>query len=180
MKKFSELNEKKQEPLYKHGVVMMYFNIPSWKKDVLSIIDKEDVYNKEGYGYENEPHIAILYGFLPSIEESDIKERLNGIPKPVIELKNISIFQGNEYDVVKFDIDNNLLHDLNSSLDELPNENEYPEYHPHMTICYVKPGRGSKYIQILNNTIVVKPEKVIYSVPTKNGMKTNKIDLKIW
>jgi len=108
MKKFTELNEKKQEPIYKHGCVMMYFDISNWKKDILSIIDKDDVYDKEGYGYENDPHITILYGFLPSIEETDIKERLNGIPKPVIELKNISIFQGTEYDVVKFDIENNL------------------------------------------------------------------------
>jgi len=180
MKKFTELNEKKQEPIYKHGCVMMYFDISNWKKDILSIIDKDDVYDKEGYGYENDPHITILYGFLPSIEETDIKERLNGIPKPVIELKNISIFQGTEYDVVKFDIENNLLHDLNSTLNELPNENEYPVYHPHMTICYVKPGRGSKYIQKINNTIIVKPNKIIYSTPIKNGTKTEKIDLKIW
>ncbi|MFA5586883.1 MAG: 2'-5' RNA ligase family protein [Saccharofermentanales bacterium] len=180
MKKFTELNEKKQEPLYKYGVTMMYFDIPNWKKDILSIIDKDDVYDKEGYGYENEPHITLLYGFLPSITEDDVKDKLLGIPKPVIVLKNISIFQGTEYDVVKFDIENNLLHELNSTLNELPNENEYPVYHPHMTICYVKAGRGSKYIQKIDDVIVIKPNKIIYSIPTKNGMKNKKIDLKIW
>lgn len=181
MKKFTEITEKKNnEPIYKYGCVMMYFDIQNWKKDVLSIIDKEDVYDKEGFGYENDPHITLLYGFLPEVEQQDIKDRLIGNPKIVIELKNINIFQGTEYDVVKFEIENNLLHDMNKRLLELPNENEYPVYQPHMSICYVKPGRGVKYIQKIDKTIVAKSTKIIYSVPTKDGMKTKKIDLNIW
>ena len=179
MKKFTILNEnKKKEFKYEYGCVMMYFDIPDWK-NILKMIDKEDVYDEDGFGYEKDSHITLLFGLLQGIEDEEIKNMLSGIPKPFIELNEVNIFGGTEYDVVKFDITNQMLNDINSNLKTLPNTQTHPEYNPHMTICYVKPGRGVKYIQKLDKTIIIKPTKIIYSKPDKNGNKTE-IDLKIW
>jgi len=180
MKKFTQITEKKKEKFtYEYGCVMMKFDIPEWK-DILKLIDKDDIYDVEGFGLEKESHITILFGLLKDVPEDDIKERLASIPKPLIELKNISIFSGNEYDVVKFDIECQLLNNLHDSLSELPKkEDDHPVYHPHMTISYVKPGRGVKYIQQLEKTIISKPSKMIYSKPDEKGNKI-KVDLNIW
>lgn len=179
MKKFTKIKEEKKEFKYEYGCVMMYFDIPNWK-DILKMIDKEDIYDVKGYGLEKDPHITLLFGLLQQIEEEDVKNVLLGIPKPLIELKNINIFNCDGYDVVKIDIENVFLNDINVNLStNLPNEQTFPDYHPHMTISYVKPGRGVKYIGKLDNTIVVKPTKIIYSKPNKNG-KDKKIDLNIW
>lgn len=179
MKKFTKIKEdKKEEFKYEYGCVMMYFNVQEWKQ-ILKIIDEDDVYNKEGFGYENNAHITLLWGLLDGVKDEDVKKILQNLPKPYIELSNIDIFQGTEFDVVKFNVTNQLLNTINSDLTTLPNKQTFPDYHPHMTICYVKPGRGCKYIQKLNKTIIVKPSKIIYSKPTKEGKKIE-IDLQIW
>jgi len=182
MKKFTKIKEdkkeKKKEFKYEYGCVMMYFDIQEWK-EILKIIDKEDVYDEDGFGYENDAHITLLWGLLDSVEDEDVKKFLENLPKPYIELSNIDIFQGTEYDVVKFNVTNQMLNDINSDLSTLPNKQTFFEYHPHMTICYVKAGRGCKYIQKLDKTIIVKPSKIIYSKPSKEGKKIE-IDLKIW
>lgn len=181
MKNFTTITESKKEKesfKYEYGCVMMYFDIPNWK-EVLNIIDKNDVYDEDGFGYEKDSHITLLFGLHQDVDSNDIKNMLDCIPKPIIELNNINIFSGTVYDVVKFDIINQLLNDINIGLKSLPNTQSYPDYHPHMTICYVKAGRGVKYIQKLDKSIVIKPYKIIYSKPDKNGNKTE-IDLKIW
>ena len=178
MKKFTKIKEDKKEFKYEFGCVMMYFDVSEWK-ELIKMIDKDDVYDEDGYGYENDAHITLFWGLLDGVEDNDVKNFLNGIPKPYIELNVIDIFQGTEYDVVKFNVTNQLLNDLNSNLSTLPNQQTFLEYHPHMTICYVKAGRGCKYIQKLDKTIIVKPSKIIYSKPSKEGKKIE-IDLKIW
>ena len=178
MKKFTKITEEKKEFKYEYGCVMMYFDVPNWK-DIHKLIDKEDVYDEDGYGYEDESHITILWGLLDGVLDKDVKDILSGIPKPYIELSDIDIFQGKEYDVVKFNVTNQLLTDLNSNLATLPNEQTFPDYHPHMTICYVKPGKGVKYIQKLDKPIIIKPTKILYSKPSKEGKKIE-VDLKIW
>jgi 2'-5' RNA ligase len=178
MKKFTKIKDDKKEFKYELGCVMMYFDVPNWK-DIHKMIDKEDVYDEDGFGYENDSHITLLFGLLQGVEDKDVKEIVDGLPKMYIELSDIDIFQGTEYDVVKFNITNQMLNDINCNLCTLPNEQTHPEYHPHMTICYVKPGRGVKYIQKLDKTIVIKPTKIIYSKPDKNGNKIE-VDLKVW
>ena len=35
---------------------------------------------------------------------------------------------------------------LNYTVSKLPNEDKYPIYIPHLTLAYLKPGTGKKYI----------------------------------
>lgn len=178
MKKFTKIKEEKKEFKYEYGCVMMHFDVSEWN-EIHKIIDKDDVYDEDGFGYENDAHITLLWGLLDSVQDKDVKDIITGLPKPYIELTDIDIFQGTEYDVVKFNITNQLLNDINCNLSTLPNKQTYPDYHPHMTICYVKAGRGCKYIQKLDKTIIIKPNKIIYSKPSKEGKKIE-VDLKIW
>lgn len=175
--KFSEtLNE---GFAYSYGCLMMHFNIPQWE-ELLKKFDKEDIYDEEGFGLENEPHITLLFGFYPAVDEKDIKEAVADLTDEYIELKEINIFQNGLYDVVKFDIQSDYLQDINQMLRELfPHKQTHPDYKPHMTLAYIKGGRGVKYIENLEEPIVLKPTKIIYSKPTGSS-KDDKIVLKKW
>jgi hypothetical protein len=58
-----------------------------------------------------------------------------------IELKPITLFRQDDYDVVKMDVISAQLHALNREVCNVaPHHDTHPEYHPHVTIAYVKKG----------------------------------------
>lgn len=94
-------------------------------------------------GREDEPHVTVLYG-LQSLD--GVEKAISGFGKVAITLGETSIFENDEYDVVKIDVDSEQLHRLNGVVAKLPNENKYDEYEPHVTLAYVKKGAGEKYV----------------------------------
>ncbi len=179
------LLEKKGDS-HSYGCVMLYFKISkgNWK-EFQSMIDDKDVYTEEGdlgYGREDEPHVTILYGLHDDILDSTIEEIIDEIKPTKLVLKKISIFENDDddYDVVKFDItgvSEGRLAKMNAKFAELPHTNDYPDYHPHATIAYVKAGTGKKYVQTLSSedTIVVECDDVVYG---KADGSENKYKLK--
>ena len=94
------------------------------------------------------------------------------------QISNASLFDNPEYDVLKFDVSGNSLHECNSDLRKYPYTSNFPDYHPHMTIGYLNKGMGKKYTKLFENhqhTLI--PQYAIYSKP--NGSKTKfKINVK--
>ena len=180
------VNEAKSHK-YEFGCVMLNFKVDDWKKDVLSIIDEDDIYDEPGFGLEDKIHVTVFFGIKPDkTEPNEVKEMVLesdiDIDKEYL-LENISIFENNDdYDVVKFDVkkcrekgDDELLNctdlkKLNKLIkDEFPNKQDFPDYVPHVTIGYVKRGKGKKYIQKLDKPIIAKPSKLTYSYPSEKG-----------
>jgi hypothetical protein len=98
--------------------------------------------NDPTYGYDEEPHVTLKYGFIPDLQRKDIASILKGVKPFDIILHSLSQFNNEKYDVVKFDVDKNnpTLMELRKRCDQYPNEDSYPEYHPHMTLAYVQKG----------------------------------------
>jgi 2'-5' RNA ligase len=190
MKKFKNfMTEKKEESTYeyKYGCAMLYFDFEELN-NIHKLIDKDDIYDDEdnGYGLENESHLTLLYGFhydkikddkeiFKVIENFDIKDLI---------LYNISFFENEDYDVLKFDVKQDLkeykkkddvLYQINKKLtDTFEYTTDYPDYHPHSTIAYLKPKTAKKYIKELkDNEYKVTPKKLVYSKPNDDG--TDKI-----
>lgn len=166
------LLEKKGDT-HDYGCAMLFFNINKrdWNK-IQSLIDDEDLYEEDGdqtYGREDEPHVTILYGLHATVSDDKIKELVEEIKPTKLTLKKISIFEANEkYDVVKFDIigeSEGILSDMNAKFAKLPHTNNFPDYHPHATIAYVKAGTGKKYVQTLSakEAIVVEANDFVYT-----------------
>lgn len=109
-------------------------------------IDPEDLYEDEADGgIETEPHVTVKYGL--TIEDFGlIKECLDEAKGGKVYLGKSSIFEKDEYDVVKIDVESETLDKLHEKLNKLPHNDKYMDYHPHATIAYVKPGKGKKYI----------------------------------
>lgn len=155
------LNEKKKDQQYSSGCIMGYF-----EKDFGDPkIKEKDIYNNEEdeYGLEVEPHVTVLYGLTDSeIEENDIVTLFNMIEGPVCETSEISLFENEKFDVVKWDIKSDELNMLNKMLTVMfPFKSDYPDYHAHCTIAYCLPGSGSDYKKELKKP---KKQKIAYWV----------------
>jgi len=138
------------ETSYEKGCLMLDIDwvnrhgINKWH-EILSKIDRDDVYEEAGYGLETKPHITILYGFkLPTVTPEHI-ERLLPDGAVTFKIKDVNFFEAENYDVLKFEIESEMLHELNSIYKVLEHENKFPDYNPHITIAYLKKGCAKKF-----------------------------------
>ncbi len=153
----------------KYGCVMVYlgFDKADWKT-LQDVIDKEDLYEPKddtGFGKEKEPHVTILFGLHDDIPDSDIMDEVKKLSKPVVKFDKVSSFSNPLFDVLKYDIASDDLHKANKVFAKYPNTTDYPKYHPHCTIAYVKKGTASKYIKKLNDIehMKITSDKIVYS-----------------
>jgi hypothetical protein len=178
IKLFEEFIVEKSGDSYSHGCVMLYFDFPQMN-DIHAGIDSNDLYEEDGdrtFGLENEPHVTLLYGLKDSVTPKQINEVLKEFTFSPCTLHNASLFE-NQYDVLKFDVKGDNLHEANKALCELPYENDFPDYHPHCTIGYLKKGTGKKYCdKMKDQEYELMPTHVVFSQPdgTKTKMKIKK------
>ena len=117
--------------------------VMDWGKE--NIPDDEISDTDENQGREDNPHITILYGIVDQSPQPVI-DLLQGKPQVKATLGKISIFENDDYDVVKIGVESDDLAEFQEIIwDEVEHESDYPEYKPHVTIAYVKPGSGSLY-----------------------------------
>ena len=167
-KDYKALNEKKK---YDYGCSMIYFDFPKMD-EIHSKIDENHLYTEEGdvtYGLETEPHTTLLYGLhSDEIDDNHVMDASTKHPIPkTLRLHNPSLFQNEKYDVLKFDVDSDHLHKINSELKKFPFTSDYPDYHPHTTVAYLKKGMGEKYAKDLSGKFFdVNPSKIVYSKPS--------------
>lgn len=158
---------KEDEPRY--GCVMMDADIKNWEDFHTSGIDEEDVYLKpydDSYGLEDNPHVTIVYGIHE--DEADpqrMADLIEHYMKPVtVVIREVDVFEGKEYDVVKYNVPlTGQLQGYRDIFMQIPNTQNFPDYHPHMTIAYVKPGKGKKYKRELTEPFKVTFTKGVYS-----------------
>jgi 2'-5' RNA ligase len=176
IKNFDEfdLNEKKEDHKHEYGCVMAYFKFPEME-EVQSLLDENDIYvdeNDSSYGVETKHHVTLLYGLLEEVTDDKVFDICMKHEIGEIKLSNASAFESEKYDVLKFDASNDELHVINKELDKLPNENSFPEYHPHCTIAYLKKETVQKYIDLLKDKeYVVEANSIIYSKPDGEEIK---------
>lgn len=143
MGKFEEMYTSFKEELllegYDYSCAMAYLNRNSdVAKQVLEYgkeIPKEELTKEDGL--ETEPHVTILYG-IHITDHKEIFETLDHTEQIKGKLGKISFFENDDYNVLKIDIHSTTLNKLNKRLeDKLEYTNDYPDYHPHMTIAYI-------------------------------------------
>lgn len=111
-----------------------------------SNIDERDIFNGPGHGLEHESHITVLYG----IHEETPKVVYDSLSLYPAEftLTGLSLFEDDEFDVLKFTVKSPDLHDLNDQAkNKLSCTSKFLKYEPHLTICYLLPGTGKKYLK---------------------------------
>lgn len=130
-------------------------------------VDENDVYDEPGFGIENEPHVTILYGLHEEVTFDDVLKVIGNVGEFNIKYTGIGLFENEQYDVLKFNVQSDVLEQLNSKVKSaLPYTSNYTEYHAHQTIAYLKPGMGKKYVKEFDNPISGVVRTLYYSHPT--------------
>lgn len=154
--------------MWDFGCVLVNYDLKNWSQ-IIHSISEEDLYNQhdENSALEKNPHLTLLYGLHTTVSVKDVEDCFRGFSLTDfrVRITGVSVFENKDYDVLKFDIEkNSKLDKINSNLKELPNSSEYPEYRPHITICYLKPGNGRKYINLDYNYHISSVKNIIYSL----------------
>lgn len=120
-------------------------------------------------GREMNGHVTVKYG-LHSENPADIQKLLANEPPIEGTIGKISIFPATAntpYDVVKMDVDSPDLHRLNAKIAKGTKVTDtHPTYKPHVTLAYVKPGEGAKYVGQSNE---LTGQKVTFDRVTFSG-----------
>jgi 2'-5' RNA ligase len=125
------------------------------------------------FGRENEPHVTVLYGIKSEKSLDDVALICSDYHKIKLTLGKTSKFECPEYDVLKIDVHSPSMIELNKIITKnIPYTSDFPDYHPHCTVAYLKKGFADKYCN--NDTFNGKEytcNTVIFS-PPENKMKT--------
>lgn len=136
---------------YDYGSVMASKSWPQGWENMLSQIDRHDVYRSgDGtHGLATEPHVTVLYGLHEEVHEDLVCRVCQGVDGPLeVDVKGISTFENEDYDVLKLDVESDLLRKMNKAFRSFPHTNDYDDYKPHMTVAYLKKGTAGKYSDI--------------------------------
>lgn len=144
-------------------------------------INRANVYDNKNheYGLEKEPHCTILYGLHDwDIKDADLKKCIfDNIEDEVEELETrlvkVNFFEGTDketgeqYDVVKWEVESPDLTHLNQVLREnFPYTTNYPDYKAHITIGYFKKGTGKNYFYQPEEPIILRSNVIKYTKTT--------------
>ena len=112
-----------------------------------ALIPDEDIFPGEKYGREEKVHATALYG-LHTQNPEDVRKILEDFGPIMATIGPLSLFSkaDKDYDVLKFDIESSQLNALHEKLKaQLENTESFPDFHPHLTVTYLKKGCGKKY-----------------------------------
>ena len=163
------------------GALLAEFKIDNWD-EITARIEESDLYidaeQPRLFGVEEDPHVSILVGLddgqFPLGKLTAWLATQYGFK---MDLTGISTFKNKDYEVVKFDVrapELVVMHDYVAA--NFPNNEHFPEYIPHMTIAYVKPGCGDKYVQKLREVITLEAKSFVYSDSNRKKTRVKPVD----
>lgn len=168
---------------YEYGCAMLYFTFDELS-EIHSLIATKDIYidpEDDSFGLEDEPHTTLLFGLHKEVTTNQVKSVLDKFTYSTCKIFNPSLFNGEKYDVLKFEVRGENLKETNEELKKFPHTSTHPNYNPHLTIAYITKGKGQKYVDLLNknkfNEYWLAPQYAVYSTPSGDKHKINiKVD----
>ncbi len=140
------LSTKSDKEGYDYGTLMLRLptRLANQVEAIGSKIKPEDLHAK---GAEDDPHITVVYG----IETDDpkvVKHAMRRQGPITARMGKLSLFENDDYDVLKIEVESDDLHRAHNAVFEgCPAKKLYPEYSPHVTVAYLKPGAGDAYVE---------------------------------
>jgi 2'-5' RNA ligase len=135
-------------------MLMMPVSIRSLAMQIAAQINPDDLFepgdNWSSTAIVDDTHVTVKYGFLDSVTPEQITPQIQGLLPLTVKIGDLSLFQNDDFDVLKLNVDGAELRQMNAIVSRLPNEDSHPVYNPHMTIAYLKPGMGAKYLSVTN------------------------------
>jgi len=123
-------------------------------------------------GREDFVHTTVKYG-LHTRNPLDALERFKEEGPAEAKITRLSLFEGPQYDVLKFGVLSPQLSKWHRKLEDLPNEDKHPVYFPHITVAYLKKGTGQKYLgktDLDGNRVIL--DRLHFSAPGQRHVQT--------
>lgn len=97
--------------------------------------------NLDEQGIDFQPHVTVCYGFQPGFDAEALRPLMKEYAYVSAKLGKVSRFETEKYDVLKLDIVSADLRAWNRTIRERFHiTTSYPDYKPHLTLAYVRPG----------------------------------------
>lgn len=155
----------------KYSYSSTQFNIPQKEARLIKkLADDIDPADLAEDGLEDNYHVTVKYG-IHTESASEIKKIVSGFGPVSLTIGKTSLFE-NDQDVLKFDVVSTDLRKLNAKITRSTKcTDTHSEYKPHITIAYLKSGRGKKY---KNDDILSGVELTLDTMlfSSKSGKKT--------
>jgi len=140
------LNEQKEES---YGSLSYEFDFPQLKV-VHDAIDPKDLYkaDSDAYGFCHKARILLLGKIKTNeIDEKDAIDFAKIDSKDEITLKNISVIEESDFDILKWDIDNSDIDSIKQSVKKIPHIKSNDPINVHSYIAYMKKGKAQQYVE---------------------------------
>lgn len=123
-------------------------------------------------GREDRPHVTVKYG-LHTGNVEEVRRVVQGFGTVKIKLGKTSLFPASKdhpFEVVKIDVSGDSLHRLNRLItNSVECTDTHPTYKPHVTLAYVKPGAGKKYVGMTDvDGMEISCHRLVFSDQDKN------------
>lgn len=141
----------RKEAVYKRSSTQVTLNplAATRIQEFVASLPEADVYTDPAdptVGRETDSHVTALYG-IDSADPAQAAAVIAGTPSIFATLGKTSIFENEQYDVLKVDVDSPDLHALNAKLRAgTEHTSTFPDDQPHLTLAYLKKGAGKKYV----------------------------------
>lgn len=165
-----------------YAFLMIDYEMPSFIKDLQNKIPNNELYfgtdeekKNNQYGFEKESHVTLAPCLDSDVDINKLKELLLPLKEYKCILNNISIFENDNYDVLKADVKCPNMHKTYNKIKEnFELHSAYKEYHPHMTIAYMQKGMADKYKKkMLDKIEELTPTSFDFSYTNDKGIDVN-------
>lgn len=165
-----------------YAFLMIDYEMPSFIKDLQNKIPNNELYfgtdeekKDNQYGFEKESHVTLAPCLDSDVDINKLKELLLPLKEYKCILNNISIFENDNYDVLKADVKCPNMHKTYNKIKEnFELHSAYKEYHPHMTIAYMQKGMADKYKKkMLDKIEELTPINFDFSYTNDKGIDVN-------
>lgn len=165
-----------------YAFLMIDYEMPSFIKDLQNKIPNNELYfgtdeekKDNQYGFEKESHVTLTPCLDSDVDINKLKELLLPLKEYKCILNNISIFENDNYDVLKADVKCPNMHKTYNKIKEnFELHSAYKEYHPHMTIAYMQKGMADKYKKkMLDKIEELTPTSFDFSYTNDKGIDVN-------
>lgn len=165
-----------------YAFLMIDYEMPSFIKDLQNKIPNNELYfgtdeekKDNQYGFEKESHVTLAPCLDSDVDINKLKELLLPLKEYKCILNNISIFENDNYDVLKADVKCPNMHKTYNKIKEnFELHSAYKEYHPHMTIAYMQKGMADKYKKkMLDKIKELTPTSFDFSYTNDKGIDVN-------
>ena len=166
-----------------YAFLMIDYEMPSFIKDLQNKIPNNELYfgtdeekKDNQYGFEKESHVTLAPCLDSDVDINKLKKLLLPLKEYKCILNNISIFENDNYDVLKADVKCPNMHKTYNKIKEnFELHSAYKEYHPHMTIAYMQKGMADKYKKkMLDKIEELTPTSFDFSYTNDKGIDVNK------